>query len=354
MSKIAQYLKKKFNPFTGRLDYIGATKLSELENDSNYVTQAQLGQRIAPIQAEMGVNFASINRILSNMQLAIGNSQVKLEASSAYYGYPILVGNTIRSLGVSDIQNLLRIVEFGASLQIQLSDQVATKEGVRNAISDTSNGISSAMNAMVSTLGNGISSANNLANQALGIANQALELAQLKENLQNQHWETYPVLASESGDEFSQLASGLQNNQGVIFWMSILSRITFSECLVYVVSHPADFQIQVGIYDKDDNLLYKTEKHTVTNIGTVRFGFVDGDGNPTTCTLSNDALYKIAIWSSINNYRILAGQDCSAAFESIRKLMSAILVANANGLTDVANTVQNSHINRFPYIKLVG
>lgn len=347
MSKIAQYLKKKFNPFTGRLDYIGASKLSDLEDDSDYVTQTQLGQRIAPIQAEMSVNNAAFARTLASMQQAMGNMQVKLEASSAYYGFPILVGNTIRSLGVSDIQNLLRIVEFGASLQIQLSDQVATKEGVRNAISDTSNGLSSAMNAMANSLSNGISTAYNL-------ANEAKQLAEASGNTIIQHWETYPVLASESGDEFSQLASGLQNNQGVIFWMSILSRITFSECLVYVVSHPADFQIQVGIYDKDDNLLYKTEKHTVTNIGTVRFGFVDGEGNPTTCTLSNDALYKIAIWSSINNYRILAGQDCSSAFESIRKLMSAKLVANANGLTDVANTVQNSHINRFPYIKLVG
>ena len=347
MSRISQYLKKKFNPFTGRLDYIGASKLSDLDNDSDYVTQTQLGQRIEPIRAEMSVNNAAFARTLASMQQAMGNMQVKLEASSAYYGFPILVGNTIRSLGVSDIQGLLRIVEFGASLQIQLSDQVATKDGVRNAISETSNSISSAMNAMANSMSNGISTAYNL-------ANEAKQLAVANGNTTIQHWETYPVLASESGDEFSQLASGLQNNQGIIFWMSILSKIQFSECLIYAVSHPSDFDIQVGIYDNEDHLLYKTAKHTVTNIGTVRFAFVDNNGNPTTCTLSNDALYKIAIWSSANNFRILAGQDCSSAFESIRKLMSAKLVANANGITDTATIVQNSHINRFPYIKLVG
>lgn len=342
MNRIVQCIKK-FNPFTGQFDYVGASKMSELENDVDYVTQEELGQSIAPLRAEMNTGFMGINRTLLSMQNAIGNTQTKLVASSAYGGLPILVGNTIRSLGYSDVQSLLQIVEFGDSLQIQLSDQVATKSLVSNSLASLAN-----------SLGGGISSASNMANQARITANEAKALAEANGNIGNQHWETYPVLASESGDEFSQLASGIQNNQGVIFWMSILSKITFSECIIYAVSHPSDFMIQVGIYDEEDNLLYKTEKHTVTDLGTVRFPFVDNEGNTITCSLSNDALYKIAIWSSVNNFRLLAGADCSSAFESIRKLMSAKLVANTDGLTDIANTETNTFINRFPYIKLVG
>ncbi|MCQ2607743.1 MAG: hypothetical protein MJ197_03550 [Bacteroidales bacterium] len=191
-------------------------------------------------------------------------------------------------------------------------------------------------------------------NSANALATEAKELAEACSTNINHHWETFPVLASETGDEFSQLASGIQDNQGVIFWMSIPTPIKFSECIIYASSFPKEYKLQIGIYDENDIMLYNTDKYTVTKYGTIRFSFIDKEGNTTTCTLSNDKLYQIAIWSSANNFRLLAGQDCSAEFQTIRQLMSSKLYYNPGGLTTIANKQSGTFVNRFPYIKLVG